>query len=143
MRRQYLITSLLFLLVSCQTTSKGYSVSKREFSNKANSRYETIEKKVDDKLGDSLVILYEDLKKSNEKKEDAKSYDGNEFIGYYICKLTTLDNNYFYLINQDENKPIFYTDGVQTNDPFYLVNVKDDTIIDKINNLVKRLEKIF
>ena len=74
----------LLLLSSCGTYEykfdyTSYKVEYRTLSNVEEERFDTIEKNIDNTLGEKIVDIHKDLINYKGKKENQNDYFGNEF----------------------------------------------------------------
>ena len=145
MKKIYLLISLLFLS-SCGTYEykfdyTSYKVEYRTLSNVEEERFDTIEKNIDNTLGEKIVDIHKDLINYKGKKENQNDYDGNEFCKNYICILEGEISNYVIF----GDNVTYYTIGTKEKitDQFYFVkDIADKNLQEKIDNIKTNLKDI-
>ncbi len=129
----------LLLLSSCGTYEynfiyTSYKIQYRTLSSDAEKRYDTIEKNIDNSLGEKIVDIHKDLINYKGKKENQNDYDGNEFCKNYICILEGDISNYVIF----GDNVTYYTIGTKEKitDQFYFVkDISDKNLQEKIDNI--------
>ena len=145
MKKIYLLISLLFLS-SCGTYEykfdyTSYKVEYRTLSNVEEERFDTIEKNIDNTLGEKIVDIHKDLINYKGKKENQNDYFGNEFCTNYICILEGEISNYVIF----GDNVTYYTIGTKEKitDQFYFVkDITDKNLQEKIDNIKTNLKDI-
>lgn len=122
------------------------TVTRREFDpeNKNNYNDEKMTKKADEKTSKTLNDIYWKVRKDSSKKEDANNYDGQQFIGYYICHLKS-DNTQQLFINKDSSLPTYYSWGSKDKqlENFYFFVVSDKETRSQIDKVIKVLDDMY
>ena len=136
----------LLLLSSCGTYEykfdyTSYKVEYKTLSNVEEERFDTIEKNIDNSLGEKIVDIHKDLINYKGKKENQNDYDGNEFCKNYICILEGDISNYVIF----GDNVTYYTIGTKEKitDQFYFVkDITDKNLQEKIDNIKTNLKDI-
>ena len=136
----------LLLLSSCGTYEykfdyTSYKVEYRTLSNVEEERFDTIEKNIDNTLGEKIVDIHKDLINYKGKKENQNDYFGNEFCTNYICILEGEISNYVIF----GDNVTYYTIGTKEKitDQFYFVkDIADKNLQEKIDNVKSDLKNI-
>ena len=136
----------LLILSSCGTYEykfdyTSYKVEYKTLSNVEEERFDTIEKNIDNTLGEKIVDIHKDLINYKGKKENQNDYFGNEFCKNYICILEGEISNYVIF----GDNVTYYTIGTKEKitDQFYFVkDITDKNLQEKIDNVKSDLKNI-